>query len=189
MEKDLEENTEFRIKWPRGQLGSFNSEQFMMIEDLYKHVEKYKHNQEMNMSNKVNIEFLRTTNKVLEDIEKLKDANREMKYTNGKRSYTMIERRSSLCMFINGEIKEHRIQTEGMAGCLKGKRDAERQNNEGVRYQYDNLSKGRNSRTILMAQSQSKKSSKTNKVAKHLRDRRYRQIVIKNKKAYDRKKI
>ena len=39
-----------------------------------------------------------------------------------------------------------------------------------------------------MAQSQSKKSS-SNKVAKHLRDRRYRQIVIKNKKAYDRKKI
>ena len=38
MEKDLEENTEFRIKWPRGQLGSLpaDSEQFMMIEDLYK---------------------------------------------------------------------------------------------------------------------------------------------------------
>ena len=36
MEKDLEENTEFRIKWPRGQLGSLpaDSEQFMMIEDL-----------------------------------------------------------------------------------------------------------------------------------------------------------
>ncbi len=33
MEKDLEENTEFRIKWPRGQLGSLpaDSEQFMMI--------------------------------------------------------------------------------------------------------------------------------------------------------------
>ena len=39
-----------------------------------------------------------------------------------------------------------------------------------------------------MAQNQSKKSS-SNKVAKHLRDRRYRQIVIRNKKAYDRKKI
>ena len=39
MEKDLEENTEFRIKWPRGQLGSLpaDSEQFMLIEDLYKH--------------------------------------------------------------------------------------------------------------------------------------------------------
>ena len=38
MEKDLEENTEFRIKWPRGQLGSLpaDSEQYMMLEDLYK---------------------------------------------------------------------------------------------------------------------------------------------------------
>ena len=42
MEKDLNENTEFRIKWPRGQLGSLpaDSEQFMMIEDLYKTTEK-----------------------------------------------------------------------------------------------------------------------------------------------------
>ena len=42
MSKDLTENTEFRIKWPRGQLGSLpaDSEQFMMIEDLYKQVEK-----------------------------------------------------------------------------------------------------------------------------------------------------
>ena len=39
-----------------------------------------------------------------------------------------------------------------------------------------------------MAQNQLKNSS-SNKVAKHLRDRRYRQIVIRNKKAYDRKKI
>ena len=38
MEKDLEMNSEFRIKWPRGQLGSLpaDSEQFMMLEDLYK---------------------------------------------------------------------------------------------------------------------------------------------------------
>ena len=37
MEKDLEENTEFRIKWPRGEMGSLpaDSEQFMMLEDLY----------------------------------------------------------------------------------------------------------------------------------------------------------
>ncbi len=41
MEKDLTENTDFRIKWPRGQLGSLpaDSEQFMLIEDLYKQVE------------------------------------------------------------------------------------------------------------------------------------------------------
>ena len=86
MEKDLEENTEFRIKWPRGQLGSFpaDSEQFMMIEDLYKTTDKLnKHIEEMAL-NKVNIEFLRKQmDKVLEDIEKLKDANREIKYTNG----------------------------------------------------------------------------------------------------------
>ena len=46
MEKDLEENTEFRIKWPRGQLGSLpaDSEQFMLIEDLYKQVEKLQKN-------------------------------------------------------------------------------------------------------------------------------------------------
>ena len=83
MEKDLEENTEFRIKWPRGQLGSLpaDSEQFMMIEDLYKTTDKLnKHIEEMAL-NKVNIEFLRKQmDKVLNDIEKLKDANREIKY-------------------------------------------------------------------------------------------------------------
>ena len=86
MEKDLEENTEFRIKWPRGQLGSLpaDSEQFMLIEDLYKQVEKLAENQEMNMSNKIKIEFIEgQLKKALNDIEKLKDANREMKYTNG----------------------------------------------------------------------------------------------------------
>jgi len=86
MEKDLTENTDFRIKWPRGQLGSLpaDSEQFMLIEDLYKQVEQLQKNQEMNMSNKIKIEFIEgQLKKALEDIEKLKDANREMKYTNG----------------------------------------------------------------------------------------------------------
>ena len=90
MEKDLEENTEFRIKWPRGQLGSLpaDSEQFMLIEDLYKQVEHIQKNQEMNMSNKIKIEFIEgQLRKALEDIEKLKDANREMKY-NGNGSYS-----------------------------------------------------------------------------------------------------
>ena len=89
MSKDLTENTEFRIKWPRGQLGSLpaDSEQFMLIEDLYKQVEKLAENQEMNMSNKIKIEFIEgQLKKALEDIEKLKDANREMKY-NGNGSY------------------------------------------------------------------------------------------------------
>ena len=86
MQKDLTENTEFRIKWPRGQLGSLpaDSEQFMMIEDLYKTTDKLNKHIESMALNKVNIEFLRKQmDKVLVDIEKLKDANREMKYTNG----------------------------------------------------------------------------------------------------------
>ena len=88
MSKDLTENTEFRIKWPRGQLGSLpaDSEQFMMIEDLYKTTEKLnKHIDAMSL-NKVYIEFLRKQmDKVLEDIEKLKDANRDMHYKNGNK--------------------------------------------------------------------------------------------------------
>ena len=83
MEQDVEQNTEFRIKWPRGQLGSLpaDSEQYMMIEDLYKSTDKLnKHIEDMAL-NKVNIEFLRKQmDKVLTDIEKLKDANREFKY-------------------------------------------------------------------------------------------------------------
>ena len=88
MEKDLEENSEFRIKWPRGQLGSLpaDSEQFMMIEDLYKTQEKLQKHIESMALNKVNIEFLRgQMDKVLIDVEKLKDSNREMKYTNGNK--------------------------------------------------------------------------------------------------------
>ena len=91
MTKDLTENTEFRIKWPRGQLGSLpaDSEQFMMIEDLYKTTDKLNAHIESMALNKVNIEFLRKQmDKVLVDIEKLKDANREMKYTNGNGSYS-----------------------------------------------------------------------------------------------------
>jgi preprotein translocase subunit YajC len=88
MAKDLTENTEFRIKWPRGQLGSLpaDSEQFMMIEDLYKTTEKLnKHIDSMSL-NKVNIEFLRRQmDKVLEDIEELKDSNREIHYKNGNK--------------------------------------------------------------------------------------------------------
>jgi division protein CdvB (Snf7/Vps24/ESCRT-III family) len=89
MEKDLEENTEFRIKWPRGQLGSLpaDSEQYMMIEDLYKTTDKLNAHIENMALNKVNIEFLRKQmDKVLEDIEKLKDANREIGYKNGSYS-------------------------------------------------------------------------------------------------------
>ena len=86
MEKDLEENTEFRIKWPRGQLGSLpaDSEQYMMIEDLYKTTDKLNAHIENMALNKVNIEFLRKQmDKVLLDIEKLKDEARDMHYKNG----------------------------------------------------------------------------------------------------------
>ena len=86
MQKDLSENTEFRIKWPRGQLGALpaDSEQFMMIEDLYKTTDKLNAHIENMALNKVNIEFLRKQmDKALIDIEKLKDANRDLGYKNG----------------------------------------------------------------------------------------------------------
>ena len=86
MEKDLVENTEFRIKWPRGQLGSLpaDSEQFMMIEDLYKTTDKLNAHIESMALNKVNIEFLtKQMDKVLTDIESLKDKARDMHYKNG----------------------------------------------------------------------------------------------------------
>ena len=86
MQADLIKNTEFRIKWPRGQLGSLpaDSEQFMMIEDLYKSVDKLQKAIEDGMHNKVNIEFLtKQMNKALNDIEELKDSNREIHYKNG----------------------------------------------------------------------------------------------------------
>ena len=84
MNKDLEMNTEFRIKWPRGMLGSLpaDSEQYMMIEDLYKSVDRLQKAIEDGMHNKVNIEFLsKQMNKVLGDIEKLKDKQRT--FSNG----------------------------------------------------------------------------------------------------------
>tara|TARA_A100001011_G_scaffold387186_1_gene464538 strand:- start:1984 stop:2427 length:444 start_codon:yes stop_codon:yes gene_type:complete len=82
IENDLKKNTEFRIKWPRGEMGALpaDGEQFMLIEDLYKSVEKIEQNLEQNMTNKVNIERLqKDVEKMLEDIEKLKDADREIK--------------------------------------------------------------------------------------------------------------
>ena len=88
MNKDLEMNTEFRIKWPRGMLGSLpaDSEQYMMLEDLYKTTDRINKQIENMMHNKVNIEFLtKQMEKALEDIEKLKDSNREIHYKNGAR--------------------------------------------------------------------------------------------------------
>ncbi len=86
MYADVEHNTEFRIKWPRGQLGALpaDSEQYMMIEDLYKTTDKLSKHIESMALNKVNIEFLtKQMEKVLEDIEELKDGARDMHYKNG----------------------------------------------------------------------------------------------------------
>ena len=61
-----------------------DQEQIFLIEDLYKTVEKMEQTQEMNMTNKVNIEFLREQlDKALADIEELKDKVRENKNGNG----------------------------------------------------------------------------------------------------------
>ena len=84
MEKDLEANSEFRIKYPRGQLGksSGEAELYMLVEDLYKSVDRLNKAIEDGMHNKVNIEFLqKQMNKVLVDIEKLKD--RQRTFANG----------------------------------------------------------------------------------------------------------
>ena len=86
MQKDLVENTAFRIGWPRGTLGSLpaDSEQFMLIEELYKQVEKLQIQQEAGMHNKVNIEFIsKQLEKALLDIEELKDKARDQHYKNG----------------------------------------------------------------------------------------------------------
>ena len=86
MNKDLEHNTEFRIKWPRGMLGALpaDQEQFMLIEALYKSVDRLQKAIEDGMHNKVNIEFLsKQMTKVLNDIEKLKDKQRSFSNGNG----------------------------------------------------------------------------------------------------------
>ena len=80
MSSDLEKNTDFRIKWPRGELGSLpaDSEQFMLIEHIAGQIEKQTKMLEGAMHNKVNIEFLsKQVDKLLEDVEKLKDGLRK----------------------------------------------------------------------------------------------------------------
>ena len=79
MSSDLEKNTEFRIKWPLGELGSLpaDSEQFMLIEHMSGQLEKVTTQLEAGMHNKVNIEFLsKQVDKLLADVEKLKDGLR-----------------------------------------------------------------------------------------------------------------
>ena len=86
MEKDLEQNTEFRIKYPRGELGQSagEAELFMLVEHMAGLVTKMEDRMENMMSNSVNIERLqKDMEKVLQDIEKLKDKQRS--FANGAR--------------------------------------------------------------------------------------------------------
>ena len=84
---DIEKNNEFRIKWPRGELGSppADSEQFMLIEHIAGQLEQIQESMEDMMNNGVNIKRLQEDVKILrEDVEKLKDSNRSIIYQNGK---------------------------------------------------------------------------------------------------------
>ena len=75
MEKDLEQNSEFRIKYPRGELGqsSGEAELFMLVEHMSGQLEKIIEKQENSMHNKVNIDRLqKDVEKILSDIENLK---------------------------------------------------------------------------------------------------------------------
>ena len=83
---DIEKNNEFRIKYPRGELGqsSQDIEQFMLIEDLYTTVERMQKHLDSMANNKINIEFLnKQMEKAQANIEALKDADREIVYKNG----------------------------------------------------------------------------------------------------------
>ena len=83
---DLEKNTEFRIKWPRGEMGSLpaDSEQFMLIEHIAGQLEAVQKSMEDMMNNGVNIKRLQEDVKILrDDVEKLKDSNRNIIYNNG----------------------------------------------------------------------------------------------------------
>ena len=83
---DIEKNNEFRIKYPRGELGqsSQDIEQFMLIEDLYTTVDRMQKHLDSMSNNKINIEFLnKQMEKAQNNIEALKDADREIVYKNG----------------------------------------------------------------------------------------------------------
>ena len=84
MQKDLVLNSEFRIGWPRGLLGSLpaDSEQFMLIEELYKQTDKLQERVDSMLHNEVNISALtKAVEKLQVDVERLKDKQRE--FANG----------------------------------------------------------------------------------------------------------
>ena len=77
---DLEKNTEFRIKWPRGEMGSLpaDSEQFLLIEDSIVEIEKLTTRVDEMMHNKVNIErLIKDVDKLSEQLEIIKDKVRD----------------------------------------------------------------------------------------------------------------
>ena len=86
LHNEVTKNTEFRIKYPRCELGqsSQDIEQFMLIEDLYTTVERMQKHLDDMANNKINIEFLnKQMEKAQQHIEDLKDADREIVYKNG----------------------------------------------------------------------------------------------------------
>ena len=73
---DVDENTEFRIKWPRGEMGSLpaDSEQYLLIENTLVEVEKLTKRVDGMMNNKVNIErLIKDVDKLSTQLEVLKD--------------------------------------------------------------------------------------------------------------------
>jgi hypothetical protein len=87
LENEQTKNSEFRIKWPRGELGSppADSEQFMLIEHIAGQVEKIQNRLEDMMNNGVNITRLQKDVEDLSaDVEKLKDGQRSLKAGNGE---------------------------------------------------------------------------------------------------------
>ena len=83
---DIEKNNEFRIKWPRGELGSppADAEQFMLIEHIAGQLEKIQNRMEEMLNNGVNITRLQEDVKDLRaDVEKLKDGQRGLIHSNG----------------------------------------------------------------------------------------------------------
>ena len=79
-EADLEKNTEFRIKWPRGEMGSLpaDAQQDMLIEFMATQLEAMQSEMESMMSNTVNIKrSQQDIEKLITDVEKLKDKLRE----------------------------------------------------------------------------------------------------------------
>tara|TARA_R110000824_G_scaffold120326_1_gene275484 strand:+ start:70 stop:477 length:408 start_codon:yes stop_codon:yes gene_type:complete len=76
IEKDLEKNTDFRIRWPLGELGALpdDSEQFMLINHLTKQVEKMAVELETGRHNTINIDRLREDARKMEmEIDTLKE--------------------------------------------------------------------------------------------------------------------